>query len=344
MSKNELGKNFQAHVIFKIFISFYPHIAALPHQHFFTMIHRLIFIGLVFTCLALLPSCNKEVDYANIRLLLTDAPIDDPDIRAVMITVTEVRLNGIPLPDFKPITLDVRSLQNGVTHMLSNAKVKPADYNEITIVLDYHTDVTGNTPGCYIHLQNGVKWPLQSTSRECNIPQSFSLKNGVKSTIVMDFDLRKAIQHHDSPGHGFVFVEHDKLQKAIRIVQENKTGIIEGQCVNQAILTDKILVFAYQKGTFISSLEFKAQQALQFPNAISSAAVDANGKFILPFLNEGQYDLVFAACKDLNKDGRLDYQGLLVMKSEIGIGIPPILVTPGTKTSTAVSVAGLVPL
>lgn len=307
------------------------------------MIHRLIFIGLAFTCLALLPSCNKEADYANIRLLLTDAPIDDPDIRAVMITVSEVRLDGIAIPSFKPVTLNIRALQNGITHMLLDAKLNPADYNEITLVFDYQTDVSGNTPGCYVHLQNGVKWPLQSTSRECNIRQSFTLKNGVKSTIVMDLDLRKAIRHHDSPGPGYVFVEHDKLQKAIRIVQENRTGIIEGQFVNQAILTDKILVFAYQKGTFISSLEFKVQQALQFPNAISSAVVDAYGKFILPFLNEGQYDLVFVACKDLNKDGRLDYQGLLVMKSDLGIGIPPIQVISGTKTSTAVSVAGLVP-
>lgn len=308
------------------------------------MIHRLIFIGVAFACLALLPSCNKEADYAHIQLLLTDAPIDDPDVHAVMITVTEIRLDGIPIPTFKPITLDVRSLRNGVTHMLCDAKVKPADYNEITLVLDYQADVSDNTPGCYVHLQHGVKWPLQSTGRECIIRQPFSLKNGVNSAFVMDFDLRKAIRHHDSPGPGYEFVEHDKLQKAIRIVQVNRTGVIEGQCDNQAILTDKILVFAYQKGTFISSLEFKAQMALQFPNAIASTAVDANGKFNLPFLNEGQYDLVFAACKDLNKDGRIDYQGLLVMKSEIGIGIPPIQVTSGTKTTTAVSVAGLVPL
>jgi hypothetical protein len=52
---------------------------------------------------------------------------------------------------------------------------------------------------------------------------------------------------------------------------------------------------------------------------VSSTAINSNGEFKVAFLKNGDYEIYFAAYKDLNSDGKLDFLGTLVMNSLVDL-------------------------
>ena len=81
---------------------------------------------LYFLFLSLMVSCSKDDDDAGnpasetytTEVYLTDAPIDNAEVKGVFVTIAEVKVNGLALEGFQKTTIDVSSLSNGTTKLL----------------------------------------------------------------------------------------------------------------------------------------------------------------------------------------------------------------------------------
>jgi hypothetical protein len=306
---------------------------------------RIMSWGLLLLAVLFLGACRKDKsDDNNLRIAMTDAPVEDARVKGVFITVAELRVDGAPLEGFSPVTFDISAYQKGATRLLAETRLEPGTYREITLVLDYGLNASGQAPGCWVEEFNGTKHALQSTSTEIRLNKTFSLNQDAATTIVLDFDLRKSLRRASGGSLKYALVSHTELTAAIRVLVQGQTGVISGQCDNPVTSSDRILVYAYQKGTFNVLLEGIALQGLAFRNAVNSAAVDAQGRFEMHFLPPGDYELVYVACKDMNGDGDLDIQGTLLLQVLTGQDLRSVKVSAENQTTVNVRVTGLTPL
>jgi hypothetical protein len=93
---------------------------------------------------------NMEAASGELSMEITDAPIDDRQVEATFVTITDLRLDGSSVEGFQQTTVDVYALQNGRTELLANTEVEADSYQTIELDLDYDTDAEGNSPGCYV--------------------------------------------------------------------------------------------------------------------------------------------------------------------------------------------------
>ena len=260
---------------------------------------------------------------ADVDIEITDASSDDAYIKSVMVTIAEVKVNGQTLTGFSKQTIDLKAYQEGNTKLLGTTQLDAKSYSNITLVLDGDTDASGNAPGCYVLTQDGGKFKLtNSTSGKMNVVvnQSWKVASGVKNKIVIDFDLRKSIRHSDDPAVRYSFVSESNMSAALRIVARERAGAIKGTYEDQgSVNAEKIIVYAYKRGTFNASTETSAQTSdnIYFKNAVASAEVKQSltGKtYTLAFLEEGDYELHFVAYSKNAETGR--YSMTARLKSE----------------------------
>ncbi|MEZ4950948.1 MAG: hypothetical protein R2784_16430, partial [Saprospiraceae bacterium] len=71
------------------------------------------------------------------------------------------------------------------------------------------------------------------------------------------------------------------------------------------------IVYAYPENGFIpeKAFEGKGPSGLRFADAVTSSGIDENGNYHLSFLPAGTYEIVLAAFKDEDTDGRLEPMG-----------------------------------
>jgi hypothetical protein len=305
----------------------------------------MIYVGLLCCALAALSACKKDsITQSNLRVVMTDSPVDDARVKAVYITVAEVRIDGVPLEGFSKTTFDISAYQKGATRLLAEVKLKADTYRDITLVLDYGTAANGQAPGCWVEEINGAKQALQSSSAQLHLTRNFTLSNSTMTTLVLDFDLRKAIRRDPAQAGRYAFVNHAALQSALRANVASQTGAAKGHCTNQITASDVIVVYAYQKGTYNALLERSEVGGIAFVNAVNSAAVDEQGHFEMHFLPPGEYELVFIAYKDLNGNGDLNMQGTLLMNVLTGQDLKSVPVAAESTSNIQVQVTGLIPI
>ncbi|MBI1226741.1 MAG: DUF4382 domain-containing protein [Bacteroidetes bacterium] len=285
---------------------------------------------------------------------ITDGPIDDTNVKGAFVTVTSVKVDGAEISGFSKQTVDLMAYQNGSTKTLGTIDLESGTYSDITLILDYEKDASGNSPGCYVLTQDNTKHSLQATSSttsELKISNgSFDVKEGSTTNLVVDFDLRKAIRHEDTPQatDEYDFVSEAELQNSIRFVAKAETGKIAGKCNdNLGMAGDKIVVYAYAKGDFNKQTEVQGQGTSQitFKNAVTSAAVDAQGNYTLSFLESGDYELHFFGYQDSNSDGQLELMSELELNllGNLGIDLNNVSVGAGANISLSVNIIGLLP-
>jgi hypothetical protein len=134
------------------------------------------------------------------------------------------------------------------------------------------------------------------------------------AVAIVDFDVRKAIVYQEASTTDFQFVTDPELATAVRLLDQTKVGSITGDCTDGVSGSDKIVVYAYKKGTYDVNMEKIPQgtSKVQFKNAVVSAAVAADGTFRLTNLEAGDYELHFVSYKT-GADGRLQAKGELQM-------------------------------
>jgi hypothetical protein len=299
----------------------------------------------------MLAACNEEAPMGkgDVDFEITDAPTDDASVKGVFVTIAEVRIGGQPVPGFTKQTIDLKAYQEGNTKLFASAKQLDAkSYNNLTLVLDMNTDASGNTPGCYVQTVDNAKYKLRNDANammEIAINKGWTVASNTKSTVVLDFDLRKSIRYMSDPAVKYNFVSNGELSSAIRVVNKENTGTISGSYQESSSSNaDKIIVYAYKKGSFSASSETTAQGESQiyFANATASAEVKQGitGKtFKIALLESGDYELYFSAYKK-DTSGRLAFQSMLTSETSVNGQVGNIIkVDAGATINVAAMIA-----
>ncbi|MBM1104605.1 DUF4382 domain-containing protein [Aurantibacter crassamenti] len=305
--------------------------------------------AVILTSAIMLVACSKDDSDANVEaqsydttFKITDAPIDNANAEAVFITVSSVKVDGVSLEGFSKTTFDLAALVNGKTKTLGNLELKAASYSSIELELDYATDAAGNAPGCYIEMANGQKDQLEATANTIQINDTFEIFASSTNEIVLDFDLRKTIKEEQgSVSNNFEFVSMTELSAGIRTVNQEMTGKISGSVNDAGDNSDKIIVYAYKKGSFDADVETKGQgeSNIVFANAITSSELSGlNNAYSLNFLANGEYELVFVSYSKNNN--AFAFNSLLEAESTTGLNLGSISVTSAIQISANVSITG----
>ena len=303
-----------------------------------------IFVTSVF----LFASCSKDNDSNvnaetyNTTFKVTDAPIDNADVEAVMVTVTDVKVDGQSLEGFNATTINLKALTDGETETLGSLDLNAKSYSSLELVLDYDMDASGNEPGCYVEMVDGSKDKISAAANTIAITDSFEVIANATNEVVMDFDLRKTIKEEGSASSDFEFVTMAELSAGIRTVNATTTGAIEGTVDQGQQDADKIVVYAYEKGTFDAQTETQGQGSsnITFANAVTSAQVKGIANtYSLNFLEEGEYELVFVAYnKEPNNEFK--FSSVLQAESTTGLNLGAIQVNSALQVAAHVTITG----
>ncbi len=305
-------------------------------------------IPLFALALLLFTQCAKDdADTENVRLEITDAPIDDANIQGAFVTIANVKIDGENMSGFTGRqTIDLMAYQQGNVKSLGVGKLNAGSHSNITLVLDYDADASGNNPGCYVLTSDGVKHALQSsanTTAEITTAANFVTTEDNRTDLVLDFDVRKAIGYAGGGGASqYQFNDNAQLNASVRVVNKAQTGTIKGTCTDALSTSEKFVVYAYTKGSFNATTE--KQGPVQFKNAVTSAVVDAQGNYTLSFLEAGDYELHFIGYEDANNDGKFELEGSLLLNIAGALDIANITVGAKTTLTVDVVVTGILPL
>ncbi len=324
------------------------------------MTHQIVRGFMLLGVITLLTNCTEDQNDNGTELMgqvqfeLTDAPIDDAAVQACFVTVSDLMIDGESISSFEGTqTIDLLAYQNGQVESLGIADVKAGTYSNITLVLDYETDASGNSPGCYVQTTDNAKHSLSTSANLSNMltlnSGDFEVQEGMMTNVVLDFDVRKAVKRQDDgPSDQYEFVTRSEIESAIRFVDKNETAMMEGECNDNMNMTSKIVVYAYKTGTFDLNTETSGQGTSQimFKNAVSSAVVNSQGNYTLAFLEAGDYELHFFGYDDMDNDGQMELQGELELSllGNLGLNLNSIKVDAGVDLNINVNIIGILPL
>lgn len=302
---------------------------------------------------ASLTSCKKDDDTNNggtgtaaTTIKVTDAPMDDANVTGAFVTITDIKLDGQSVQGFTKTTVDLAAYRNGNTKTLGNFNLDGKTYSNITFVLDYDTDESGNTPGSYVMTTGNVKHKLSSSSNMITVSKNFTLQSNASNSIVADFDLRKMIiAQTGNPADQYDFATTAELQNDIRVVSESNSSTISGTLSDAVSGSVKVVAYLYKKGTYNRTTEMQGQGSsnVQFSNAVSSTLVASNGAYQFNFLENGDYEVHFASYKDANSDGKLELAGTLIVLAGGGLDILNLLLNTNATLTLNVTASAVLP-
>jgi len=256
----------------------------------------------------------------RLKVKVTDAPSDDAQVKGTFITISEVKINGKTVNGFTAQTIEISAYQDGKAKLIFEDDLEAKTYSNVSLVLNYEKDDSGNEPGCYVLTDDNAKHQLEaSATGEVSLDESFELTAGGTTDLVIDFDLRKAIVRDDEGTTGeYKFVTEAELKNSIRLVDENECGDIRGKVNGYSSVDGTIIVFAYKKGTFNLLTETQAQgsSGVMFSNAVTSAKVKADGSYQLSFLEKGDYELRVISCEE-DEHGYVHFKAMVDAVSAI---------------------------
>ncbi|SKB84569.1 protein of unknown function [Salegentibacter holothuriorum] len=271
---------------------------------------------------------------------ITDSPVDQANVKAVFITVSEVKLNGKAIEGFQKSTIEISSLTKGNTEMLGKLNLDAGTTSSIELVLA-DSDDNNNAPGNYLVTKGGTKQEL-SGATQIQLNDQVEIIEGTKNDIVLDFDLRKSIKQE---GDQYTFVSGGKLQNSLRAVNTSNAGILKGNVENTSDANaESVIAYAYKKGEFNDS-EKEGDQGVRFNNAVSSSVVsESNGDFEIHFLEEGDYEMYFASYSDDDQDGKLEFSGLVNAEAIGGLDLNGVSVEANTTVNLEITFKGILDL
>ena len=291
---------------------------------------------------------TQSVGEGQVNVKITDAPIDDAEIKGAYVTIAEVWVNGVKAEGFTKKTIDLMAYQNGNTLSLISDTLTAGTYSDVSLVLDLETDQSGNSPGCFILTEDVVKHNLAAsgeTTAKIDLEKQFDVQSDGVTDIVIDFDLRKAIKYDNTfdAESEYSFVTQAELKSALRPVIESKSAKVKGSITQSAATGERLFVYAYKKGEFEASTETTGQgpSLVFFANAVTSAEVSDDNKYELSFIEEGEYELHIAAY-DNDGEGKPVFTSMV---SASAVGSTTLLnnvqVNANTDVSLNINITGL---
>jgi hypothetical protein len=213
-------------------------------------------------------------------------------------------------------------------------------------VLDNETDENGNSPANYVLTDDDTKYDLFTSGEgttELVLENSMDVAENDSATMVMDFDLRKAIGYDSIVRYHFV--EKADLESAVRVVDKDEAGNIVGTYEEMAPTnSDMIIVYAYRAGEFDQTETTTSTDGIAFQGAVASSKVDttATNNYQLSFLEPGDYDLEFASYSLNPTTNRFEFGGLLESSVIIGADTVDVITVNGrSTTNVSAAITGL---
>ena len=303
----------------------------------------------------LLTSCQdndnsnpSKATTGKLSLELTDAPIDNPNVKSCIVTVANVYIDGVKLEGFSKTTVDLLALQNGKTSSLGEFELENKSYVSLSLEMDFEKTAEGESPGAYIELQDGTRDAIMLSENTLSLSSKFDIEEDAIKKLVLDIDLRKAIIDlaSDSEDTDYNLSSKLELSAALRLVDSETTGILKGKSSVGKTESQSTIVYLYKKGEFDQNTELNAQGSskLFFSNALSSTACDKDGNYELHFLPEGEYEL-YAAKHEVNSINKMEFTGLFSIDGILDLGSPKIVTVEAKSTVTVdLSLGGLLEL
>ena len=279
----------------------------------------------------------------NTEVHITDAPIDNAEIKGVFVTIADVKVDGKSISGFSKTTVDLMALRNGNTQQLGQIDLSAGSYNQLSLVLDQETDANGNAPANYVLKINGEKVALNTDNSTLATTQDFEINASANNKLVIDFDLRKAIV---SEGSEYNFAAAAQLQNSIRVVNAENTGKITGAATNNTGRENqKVVAYAYTKGSYNATETQENASGVRFANAVTSSVATGNdNNFGLYFLNEGNYEVHFASYEDPDDDGVFEFAGMIETEGLLNINLMDISVMANTQVTLEIILLNLIGL
>lgn len=308
----------------------------LKHASFFTMLIMGLFLMSCEEDTGLTPDPDEK--QGMFELEITDAPVDDPAVKSVFVTISDVQIDDQSLPDFSPVTVDLLTLRNGNTSVLGSDSINVGTYNEIALILD--------TSDCYIEDVDGNRHQLVAEVEKLEVPYEFSVTEDSAVSLVVDFDLRKTIRRdlNDSIDR-YEFAPASDLVNGLRVINKDEAGQLMGQITDLTGQSDMIVAYVYEKGDFDASTEAEVgEDEIQFSNAVTSTLVESDGSYHFAFLEEGEYEMHFASFDEDPVTEEVQLNGVLEVESSVQEEVLNITIEPSSTIEIDLSVTGLLPL
>jgi hypothetical protein len=144
-------------------------------------------------------------------------------------------------------------------------------------------------------------------------------------------------------------VSDGNLSSSLRLFSKENTGTIKGSYSEESsVSSEKIVVYAYKKGTFNASTETQGQTSdnIMFKNAVASAEVkqSLSGKgYTLAFLEEGEYELHFVGYSKSTESGRYVMTGRLQSETTVDGQVGSVVkVKAGVSVDISSSIKGVI--
>ncbi len=306
---------------------------------------------LFFPCFLLLFACNQDdntmEDTMNqpltgrLSLDITDAPVDNSQVKSCVVTIADIEIDGHALEDFQKVSVDLLAYQKGKTLSLGTFELETGVYSDITLILDFDKDTDGTRPGCYVETVEGIIDAMSLNSNKVKLQYTADIKEDAQKSLVFDVDLRKSITAQDD-GSGnldYSLSSQSEFESSIRVLEKGTTGIIAGTTNAERGVNDIIVAYAYAAGTFDGNEELMAKGSgkIMFSNAINSTKCENSGAFDLHFLTEGDYELYFASFTS-NIEGTVDFTGMYTTDVLLDTLIPSV-VSVSSETTTSVNIS-----
>lgn len=316
----------------------------MPHKSNVMKYRNLLNLGLLIFSMLFIVSCSKDEDdnmeptaeTYNTSVEVTDAPIDNANVQGAFVTITNVKINGKALEGFQTTTVDLLTLQNGNTEALGNVALEAGATSQIVVELATDADAQGEAMANYILTTGGEKKELALASTEIVLNDAAEVVADADNKIVLDFDLRKMIV---ADGDGYKFVSGSDLQNSIRAVNHLNAGTIEGKVDDSNDNAETIVVYAYEKGTFEASQANENASGVQFSGAVTSSLVsEADGSYSLNFLEEGEYELHYAAYSEDTTTGEMTFEGMLAVEAATGLNFNILGLNIAANSTTTANV------
>ena len=222
---------------------------------------------------------TAAVSEGTVRMALTDAPSCGFD--HVYVTVEKVRMHKSDdagdsqggweeIVLASPKRLDLLELTNGTLEELGQTDVPSGTYNQIRLVLAANTGA--NPLANSVQPTGGAEVPLHTPSAQqsgLKLKAKFEVEGDGLADLVLDFDACRSIVTAGASG-GY------NLKPVLSLAKRVQTGI-QGY-VSTTMTLNGTTVSAQQNGV-----------------VVRSTVPDTTGKFVLPFLAAGNYDVVITS-------------------------------------------------
>lgn len=276
---------------------------------------------------------DDSVHKGKASVKATDAAVDAQNVNAVYLSVDEIQAtaNGqtkTVVAFSSPQKFDIMAYQNGATYFMGEGDLDAGSYSDLRFI-------TSSAADSYVELKDGTTKQLEienGSTTGYRIQGAFDIAASTTTDLVADIDLRKALV---TTANGTF-----KLRSTARVVMENQTGKIKGTVSGSGDASERIVVYAYEKGSFSASEENEPTEGrTRYEGSINSAIVAENGSYTLAFMEEGEYEIIVASYSNKDNDEDLEFEGRLSSSLTInGILFNTINVTSRSTVSANITI------